>query len=178
MWERRVKGLPDRLVLPCWLVGLKSSLGNNGETGQLPGAWRIWLPLGTRGVPDRASEPGMGSELFVVTVEADLVPVQLAASSESRAGVLLSMSLALVERYVASCPSYSGFSSPSLAKGRLLRSGHVPFWPRHLPPCPDLGVSLASGVIDPVFCCHLSCPAKEFWGPPCTMLSPEAYGLD
>lgn len=72
--------------------------------------------MGTRGVPDRASEPGMGNELFVVTVEADLVPVQLAASSESRAGVLLSMGLALVERYVASCPSYSGFSSPSLLK--------------------------------------------------------------
>lgn len=58
----------------------------------------------------------MGEELFVVVVEADLVPVQLAASSESRAGVLLSMGLALVESYVASCPSYSGFSSPSLLK--------------------------------------------------------------
>lgn len=50
-----------------------------------------------RGVPDRASEPGMGEELLVVVVEADLVPVQLAASSESRAGVLLSMGLALEE---------------------------------------------------------------------------------
>lgn len=63
-----------------------------------------------RGVPDRASEHGMGQELFVVVVEADLVPVQLAASSESRAGVLLSMALALVQSYVAWCPRYSGFS--------------------------------------------------------------------
>lgn len=116
-----------------------------------------------RDVPDRASEPGMGEELFVVMVEADLVPVQLAAGSESRAGVLLSMGLALVERYVCGIVSKLFWDLvPFPAKERLLRSSHVPFWLRHLPPCPDLGVSLASGIIAPMFCCHLSCPAKEF----------------
>lgn len=60
-------------------------------------------------------------------VEADLVPVQLAASSESRAGVLLSMGLALVERYVAWCPSYSGFSSPSPLKSGSYVAATCPF---------------------------------------------------
>lgn len=60
-------------------------------------------------------------------VEADLVPVQLAASSESRAGVLLSMGLALVEKYVALCPSYSGLSSPSLLKNGSYVAATCPF---------------------------------------------------
>uniref|UniRef100_A0A8D2PU23 Vasohibin 2 n=1 Tax=Zosterops lateralis melanops TaxID=1220523 RepID=A0A8D2PU23_ZOSLA len=51
---------------------------------------------------------------------------------------------------------------PFPAKERLLRSSHVSFWLQHLPPCPDLGVSLARGIVAPVFCSHLSCPAKEF----------------
>lgn len=51
MWERRVKGLPDRLVLPCWLVGLKSSLGNNGETGQAARGLEDLAALGDKGCP-------------------------------------------------------------------------------------------------------------------------------
>lgn len=87
-----------------------------GRQGRLPGGWRVWLPLAMRGVPDRASGAGVGQELLVVTVEGDLVPFQPAAGSRSRAGVLLSMGLALVERHAASCPSYSGFPAAALLK--------------------------------------------------------------
>lgn len=69
-----------------------------------------------RGVPDRASRAGVGEELLVVMVEGDLVVFQPTAGSRSRAGVLLSMELALVERHVASRPSYSGFPSPALLR--------------------------------------------------------------
>ncbi|KAI1240579.1 hypothetical protein IHE44_0009008 [Lamprotornis superbus] len=68
---------------------------------------------------DMRMKPGMGEELFVVMVEADLVPVQLASSSESRAG-------------------------------RLLRSSHVPFWLRRLPPYPDLGILKPSSAHSPM----------------------------
>lgn len=51
MWERRVKQLPDRLVLPCWLAGLKSSLGNNEETGQAARGLEGLAALGHEGCP-------------------------------------------------------------------------------------------------------------------------------
>lgn len=69
-----------------------------------------------RGVPDCASGAGVGEELFVVMLVGDLVPCQPAAGRGSRAGVLLSMELALVERHAASHPSYSGFPSPALLR--------------------------------------------------------------
>lgn len=87
-----------------------------GRQGRLPGGWRVWLPLGMRDVPDRASGAGVGEELLVVMVEGDLVPFQPAAGSRSRAGVLLSMGLALVGRHAASCPSYSGFPAAALLR--------------------------------------------------------------
>lgn len=87
-----------------------------GRQGRLPGGWKVWLPLRIRGVPDRASRAAMGKELVVVMVEGDLVTFQPAAGSRSRAGVLLSMGLALVERHAASRPSYSGFPSPALLR--------------------------------------------------------------
>lgn len=96
-----------------------------GRQGRLPGGWRVWLPLGMRGVPDRASGAGVGEELVVVMVEGDLVPFQPAAGSGSRAGVLLSMGLALVERHAAWRPSYSGFPSPALLRnGSYVAAAH------------------------------------------------------
>lgn len=87
-----------------------------GRQGRLPEGWRVWLPLGMRGVPDHASGAGVDEELVVVMVEGDLVPFQPAAGSGRRAGVLLNVGLALVKRHAASCPSYSGFPSPALLR--------------------------------------------------------------
>lgn len=82
-----------------------------GSEGRLPGGWRLWLPLAMRGVPGHTYGAGVGEKLVVVVAEGDLVPFQPAAGSRSRAGVLLSMGLALAERHAASQPSYSGLLS-------------------------------------------------------------------
>lgn len=108
---RKARGeqTPGGTELPRRLVGLKSPEGKAGRWG-----CGVWLPFGVRGVPDRAS--GTGKELAAATASGDLVPFQPSAGSRSRAGVLLSMGLALAERYAARPPSYSGFPSPALLR--------------------------------------------------------------
>lgn len=124
---------PGRMELPHQLVGLKSPEGKAGRWG-----CGVWLPFGMRGVPERAS--GAGKELDTATASGDLVPFQPSAGSRSRAGVLLSMGLALAKRYAAWPPSYSGFPAPAL----LARGWH-----------PSARLAAA-----PVSRCHLSCPAE------------------
>lgn len=124
---------PGRMELPHQLVGLKSPEGKAGRWG-----CGVWLPFGMRGVPEHAS--GAGKELATATASGDLVPFQPSAGSGSRAGVLLSMGLALAERYAARPPSYSGFPAPAL----LARGWH-----------PSARLAAA-----PVSRCHLSCPAE------------------